>query len=42
MYSLRADKAPSDELNAGCLRIDDGAKPEQDAPLVLEGRPVRQ
>ena len=35
-------KTPGDGLNAGCLRIDDGAKPAQDAPLVLEGQPVRE
>lgn len=39
---MRADKAPGDGLNADCPRIDDGAKPAQDAPLVLEDPPVRE
>ena len=42
LFIAPVDKAPGDGLNAGCLRIDDGAKPAQDAPLVLEGQPVRE
>jgi len=39
---LRIDKALSNRLNAGRLRIDDGAKPAQQAPLVLKGPPGRE
>jgi len=42
LFIAPVDKAPGDGLNAGCLRIDDGAKPAQDAPLALEGQPVRE
>jgi hypothetical protein len=42
LFIAPVDKTPGDGLNAGCLRIDDGAKPAQDAPLVLEGQPVRE
>ncbi len=42
LFIAPVDKAPGDGLNAGCLRIDDRAKPAQDAPLVLEGPPVRE
>jgi len=30
------------ERHAGCLRLDENAKPTQDAPLGLEGSPVRE
>ena len=42
LFIAPVDKTPGDGLNAGCLRIDDGAEPAQDAPLVLEGQPVRE
>ncbi|MDP2375359.1 MAG: hypothetical protein Q8M36_17175 [Reyranella sp.] len=42
LFIAPVDKAPGDGLNAGCLRLDEGAKPAQDAPLVLEGQPVRE
>jgi hypothetical protein len=42
LFIAPVDKTPGDGLNAGCLRIDDGAKPAEDAPLVLEGQPVRE
>jgi len=29
-------------LNAGCLRLDAPVRPAQDAPLNLEGSPVRE
>ena len=42
LFIAPVDKTPGDGLNAGCLRLDDGAKPAQDAPLALEGQPVRE
>ena len=42
LFIAPVEKTPGDGLNAGCLRIDDGAKPAPDAPLVLEGQPVRE
>ena len=42
LFIAPAEKTAGDGLNAGCLRIDEGAKPAQDAPLVLEGQPVRE
>ena len=42
LFIAPVDKAPGDGLNAGCLRIDEDVKPPQDAPLVLEGQPVRE
>ena len=42
LFIAPVEKTPGDGLNAGCLRIDDGTKPAQDAPLVLEGQPVRE
>ncbi|WP_422000189.1 hypothetical protein [Reyranella sp.] len=37
-----ADKAPGDGLTAGCLRIDEPGHLASDAPLRLEGAPVRE
>ena len=42
LFIAPVEKTAGDGLNAGCLRIDDGAKPAQDAPLMLEGQPVRE
>ena len=42
LFIAPVDKTPGDGLNAGCLRIDDGAKPASDAPLALDGQPVRE
>ncbi len=42
LFIAPVEKTPGDGLNAGCLRIDDGAKQAPDAPLVLEGQPVRE
>ena len=42
LFIAPVDKAPGGGLNAGCLRIDEGAKLAPDAPLVLEGPPVRE
>ncbi len=42
LFIAPVDKTPGDGLNAGCLRLDDGAKPAQDAPLALEGQPVHE
>ena len=42
LFIAPVEKTPGDGLSAGCLRLDDGGKPAQDAPLSLEGSPVRQ
>jgi len=42
LFIAPAEKAPGDGLNAGCLRLDENAKPAQDATLSLEGSPVRE
>ena len=42
LFIAPVEKTPGDGLNAGCLRIDRDVKPPQDAPLVLEGQPVRE
>jgi hypothetical protein len=42
LFIAPVDKKPGDGLNAGCLRLDEGIKPAADAPLRLEGPPVRE
>lgn len=42
LFIAPVDKAPGDGLNAGCLRLDEGIRPPADAPLSLEGSPVRE
>ena len=42
LFIAPVDKKPGDGLNAGCLRLDEGIKPAADAPLKLEGNPVRE
>ena len=42
LFIAPVDKTPGDGLNAGCLRIDEPARPATDAPLQLEGTPVRE
>ncbi|MBX9942657.1 MAG: hypothetical protein K2Y40_01125 [Reyranella sp.] len=42
LFIAPVEKAPGDGLNAGCLRIDDEARPSPDAALSLEGPPVRE
>jgi hypothetical protein len=42
LFIAPVEKAAGDGLNAGCLRLDEGGKPAQDAPLSLEGSPVRE
>lgn len=42
LFIAPADKAPGDGLTAGCLRIDEPTRPATDAPLRLEGGPVRE
>jgi hypothetical protein len=42
LFISPADKAPGDGLNAGCLRLDEPMRPPTDAPLRLEGSPVRE
>ncbi|MBY0321729.1 MAG: hypothetical protein K2X72_23605 [Reyranella sp.] len=42
LFIAPADKAPGDGLTAGCLRIDEPTRPATDAPLKLEGSPVRE
>ena len=42
LFIAPVDKKPGDGLNAGCLRLDEGIKPAADAPLRLEGSPVRE
>lgn len=42
LFIAPVDKAPGDGLTAGCLRIDEPTRPAVDAPLKLEGSPVRE
>jgi hypothetical protein len=42
LFIAPVDRKPGDGLNAGCLRLDEGIKPAIDAPLRLEGPPVRE
>ena len=42
LFIAPAEKGPGDGLNAGCARLDPGVKPAADAPLALEGPPVRE
>ena len=42
LFIAPVDKPPGDGLNAGCLRLDDGARLPADAAMVLEGQPVRE
>ena len=42
LFVAPVDKAPGDGLTAGCLRIDEARRPASDAPLRLEGSPVRE
>ena len=42
LFIAPVEKAPGDGLNAGCLRIDEPVRPPTDAPLKLEGNPVRE
>jgi hypothetical protein len=42
LFIAPVDKAPGDGLAAGCLRIDEPTRPAADAPLKLEGGPVRE
>jgi hypothetical protein len=42
LFIAPVEKTPSDGLNAGCLRIDEPVRPPTDAPLKLEGNPVRE
>ncbi len=42
LFIAPVEKAPGDGLTAGCLRIDEPTRPATDAPLKLEGSPVRE
>ncbi|MEP6610138.1 MAG: hypothetical protein ABJA83_15895, partial [Burkholderiaceae bacterium] len=42
LFIAPVEKTPGDGLNAGCLRLDENVRPAQDAPLSLEGSPVRE
>ena len=42
LFISPVDKMPGDGLNAGCLRLDEPVRPATDAPLMLEGSPVRE
>ena len=42
LFIAPVEKTPGDGLNAGCLRIDEPVRPPTDAPLMLEGSPVRE
>ncbi len=42
LFIAPVEKSPGDGLNAGCLRLDEDSKPAQDAPLSLQGSPVRE
>ena len=42
LFIAPVEKAPGDGLNAGCLRLDEPKSPAADAPLKLEGGPVRE
>jgi hypothetical protein len=40
LFIAPTDRTPADGLNAGCARLE--ARPPADAPLALEGPPVRE
>ncbi len=42
LFIAPVEKAPGDGLNAGCLRLDEPVRSATDAPLKLEGNPVRE
>ena len=42
LFIAPVEKAPGDGLNAGCLRVDEQKPLQADAPLRLEGNPVRE
>ena len=42
LFIAPVEKTPGDGLAAGCLRIDEPTRPATDAPLKLEGSPVRE
>jgi hypothetical protein len=42
LFIAPVERKPGDGLNAGCLRLDEGIKPAVDAPLKLDGLPVRE
>ena len=42
LFISPVDKPPGDGLNAGCLRLDEPVRPAADAPLKLDGTPVRE
>ena len=42
IFIAPADKPPGDGLNAGCARLDQGVTLAVDAPLALDGSPVRE
>lgn len=42
LFIAPVEKTPGDGLNAGCLRVDEPVRPATDAPLRLEGNPVRE
>jgi hypothetical protein len=42
LFIAAVDKQPGDGLNAGCLRLDEPVRLATDAPLSLEGAPVRE
>lgn len=42
LFIAPVEKAPGDGLNAGCFRLDEAVPPKPDAPLRLEGGPVRE
>jgi hypothetical protein len=42
LFIAPAEKAPGEVLHAGCARLDQNVRPAVDAPLALEGGPVRE
>jgi len=42
LFIAPVEKMPGDGLNAGCLRLDEPLRLATDAPLALEGNPVRE
>lgn len=42
LFIAPVEKTPGDGLNAGCLRLDEPVRLATDAPLALEGAPVRE
>lgn len=42
LFIAPVEKTPGDGLSAGCARLEPGVKPAVDAPLALEGPPVRE